>query len=554
MERRWLVPDPLVFVAGLTLAACSIGPEHDPDVLQSPDSERPAGPQPTSPATTPPEKPEATKIFDAMKLVPAYTEHLGQLTNTATTPLAAGMAGTDLGSSFVRDGKLVFLFGDTLIGDPALRDADTFAFADPNPQAGVPALTWPTLNGSLPKTLKLPGIALGAYEVPVDGFALGADSYVFFATKFDIAANRYGSSTLARAKGLALESLEVVHEVPSAHFVNVSTLVEGSDIYIYGSGKEYRESQIYLAKVPATQIGDRFAWRYRDANGAWVESEASAAPVLPNAPACVGELSVKKHEKHALWFMTYGCGAEPRGVQLHISASPTGPWSKAFKIYGPEGYERVMHAKESYVGHDDGLAPPGNEEDWGGEYGPYLVPSLFVEDGKSIGITYVLSSWVPYQVHLMRTWLVPEGTTKEKPNPGAGKTSALVNPSFATGDFSGWQTSGDAFVVFPYNGTNAVSTYTPGKADAATGTLSQAFVVGETTTALEFRIHGGDGRVSLWRGNDRVRSSRARRNNDVETLVRWNLEEYRGETLRIVIEDDLTAPWGFVSARDFVFE
>jgi hypothetical protein len=555
------VRDPLAILACLTClggpAACSLGgSDYDASLRRNgPGDDSANGGGATANPGEGPEKHDPLPLADPMTLVPAYTEYLGRLTGTNQNPLPSGMDGTDLGASFVRDGKLTFVFGDTLTQVGALKDVDTFAFADPVfPKAGIPSLAWGT-TGASPTPLRLPGVALGAYEVPVDGFAVGDTTYLFFATKFDIAANRYGSSTLAKANKLSLGSLQVVHEVPSLHFVNVSVLVEGNDAFIYGAGKEYRESAIYLAKVPLAQIGDRSAWRYRDAAGVYVANEAAAAPVFAG-PSCVGELSVKKDPSHALWVMTYGCGAEPRGVQLHVAASPEGPWSKAMRVFGPDdGYEKVMHAKESVVGHDDGLAPPGNEDDWGGEYGPYLVPSWFVQEGDAIGITYTLSSWVPYQVHLVRTWLVPQGSTKTKPNPGVGKPkTTLVNPSFATGDFSGWQVTGDAFVVFPLNGTNAVTSYTPAKGDATVGKLAQSFVVDATTSELDFKIHGGDGRVTLWRGNEVIRSSRARRNNDVETEVHWNISNYRGETLRVVIEDDLTSSWGFVSARDFTLK
>jgi hypothetical protein len=557
-DPNWprLVRDPLAIFACVTLAACSLGSsDHDANLRKNAPSD-PANGATSTPSENAPGTHDPQPLADPMTLVPAYTEYLGRLTGTNQSPLPSGMDGTDLGASFVRDGKLTFVFGDTLSQVNALKDVDTFAFADPVfPKSGIPSLAWGT-TGTSPTPLRLPGVALGTYEVPVDGFALGDTTYLFFATKFDIATNRYGSSTLAKANKLSLDSLEVVHEVASLHFVNVSVLVEGNDAFVYGAGKEYRESAIYLAKVPLAQIGDRSAWRYRDATGAWVANEAAAAPVLPNAPSCVGELSVKKDPSHPLWVMTYGCGAEPRGVQLHVAASPEGPWSKAMRVFGPDdGYEKVMHAKESVVGHDDGLAPPGNEDDWGGEYGPYLVPSWFVQEGDAIGITYTLSSWVPYQVHLVRTWLVPQGMTKTKPNPGVGKPkTTLVNPSFATGDFTGWQVTGDSFVVFPHNGTNAVTSYTPAKGDATVGRLSQSFVVDATTSELDFKIHGGDGRVTLWRGNELLRSSRARRNNDVETEVHWNISNHRGETLRVVIEDDLTSTWGFVGARDFTLK
>jgi uncharacterized protein DUF4185 len=487
---------------------------------------------------------------DPLALRPAFTERLGQLTTTALSPAPAGMQGTDLGVSFLRDDKLVFLFGDTLSQDPALRDVDTVAFAPlALPAKGVPQLTWS------PAKLALPGIALGTMNVPVEGVPVGDDTYVFFATRYDATSNVYGASTLARAKGTAFESLEIVHDVPSTHFVNVSVVVDGADAYVYGSGRDYRASAVHLAKVPLANIGDRAAWRYRDATGAFVDGEANAAPIID--AKCVGELSVRKHPTLALYVLAYNC-LEPRGVWLHLAATPAGPWTPAGNIFeAGEGYGRFMHSNETVAGYDDGLSGAGAENDWGGEYAPYFVPSWFTSDGNAIGLVYVLSSWNPYQVHVMRTWLAPPGEKRARPERGVGLPKAtLVNGDFATGDLSGWQAQGDAFVTFQSaDGVWRMTTFTPDKGDAATGTLSQSFTVDAATSELSFSLHGGDGRVTLRHGDDIVRSSHGRRSNEsTETLVRWNIEEYRGETLRVVIEDDLAAAWGFVGARGFTLK
>lgn len=130
-----------------------------------------------------------------------------------------------------------------------------------------------------------------------------------------------------------------------------------------------------------------------------------------------------------------------------------------------------------------------------------------------------------------------------------------MNGDFATGDLTGWQSSGDAFAVFVGpDGAHRVTSSTPAKGDAAMGTLSQTFVIDAATVELSFLIHGGDGRVTLRRGADIVRSSHARRSNEIETTVRWNLEEYRGESVTLTLEDDLSGTWGFIGARGFVLQ
>jgi hypothetical protein len=62
-----------------------------------------------------------------------------------------------------------------------------------------------------------------------------------------------------------------------------------------------------------------------------------------------------------------------------------------------------MHAKDSH----DGLADPGRESDWGGEYGPYLTtPFTKAVDGGGAGVRqarvyFVMSTWNPYNTVLM---------------------------------------------------------------------------------------------------------------------------------------------------------
>lgn len=112
--------------------------------------------------------------------------------------------------------------------------------------------------------------------------------------------------------------------------------------------------------------------------------------------------------------------------------------------------------------------------------------------------------------------------------------------------------SGDAFVTFTgADGKPRLTTYASPLGDGVVGTLSQAFTDDATTSTLSFFIHGGDAAVKLYRGSDVVRATRGRRTNAPETPVIWRLEELRGETVRLVVDDDLTGPWGFVGVSGF---
>jgi hypothetical protein len=307
--------------------------------------------------------------------------------------------------------------------------------------------------------------------------------------------------------------------------------------------------------------------------------EDNAQPVVVSL--CVGELSVRKHPQLG-YLMLYNCGPEgtaPRGIHLRAADNPWGPWDPPTTIFDPftdHGYGYFMHLPPGDVGYDDGLAEPGIQRNlqmegcrgdaWregcgGGEYGPYLVPQWFstTADG-GYSIIYTMSSWVPYQAHLMRTVLARRDDPRPQPPPPSGvglPPARLDNPSFELG-LQGWHGLGDPFVTFRgEDGRFRMTTFTPSKGDAAMGALFQDFTVDANTRAIRFLVHGGDGTVRLHRGEEIVRETRGRSGhaprNTPDTRVCWNLADYAGDSLRIAIFDDKTAPWGFIGATGFEF-
>jgi hypothetical protein len=338
----------------------------------------------------------------------------------------------------------------------------------------------------------------------------------------------------------------------------VSAVVEGTTAFIYGSGS-YRSSPVYLAKVDVNKLGDRAAWAYlRSGTGpaaTFGPDEGTATPVADTP--CVGELSVRKWADVGLYFMAYNCGT-PRGIALRWARSPEGPWSQPIVIFDPGktadgGYEHFIHAKQSVAGHDDGLSEPNRYEEWGGEYGPYFIPRYFREEpGGVLSLVYALSSWNPYQAHLMRTRIALADNPVTPAEKGVGLPKAkLVNGDFANG-LEGWTATGTSFGVFTHaDGRRWVTTHVPPAKDALVGTLSQEFIVDSTTSELAFKVHGGDARVLLKHGNEIIRATQGRRTNTSDLSVVWSLSRLRGEKVQLVIEDTLTGPWGFISVSGF---
>ena len=281
---------------------------------------------------------------------------------------------------------------------------------------------------------------------------------------------------LAHTPGLALDFDQLIFDekVVTRKFINISAFIQGDFVWLFGSGP-YRKSDVFLARVSPNQIANRSAWQYYrgpDSATPWGPGEETAQPVVISG--CVGELSVRPHPELG-YLMLYNCGNEgaaARGIHLRRADNPWGPWDPPINIFDPgadRGYGYFMHQKTSEAGYDDGLAEPGlhtnpgdwsnqcpghgwREECWGGEYGPYLVPQWFTrtEDG-GYSIVYTMSSWVPYQVHLMRTVLAGHDDFRPQPPPqrGVGLPPArLVNPNFTRG-FEGWHSLGDPFGLDP---------------------------------------------------------------------------------------------------------
>jgi len=539
------------------------------------------------------------------------TDHLGQLTGTMlNSGKTIGMTGTDLGVSFpdpAHVNQIIFLFGDTLTTavQPGGPDSTAVASAINVPERlKMPVLAW--FQGGLAHPgaftpVSIPNVRLDAMEVPVEGVVANGKIYIFASTEWgpdpqDPKKRRHLKSALAHTRGTIFEpdQLTLDHVMDSNKFINISAFNEGGTIWIFGSGP-YRQSSVYVAKVPESQLGDRSRWVYfqRTFDGVpqFGPDEESAVPIVISN--CVGELSVRKHPELG-YLMLYNCdrndGLVPRGIHLRRADHPWGPWDAPISIFDPwrdHGFGHFIHRKIGgglgEVAYDDGLAEPGlhrhfrddncdqdeqigwRERCWGDPYGPYLVPQWFsrTPDG-GYGIVYTLSSFVPYQVHLMRTILAKGDDPKPQPTPTPGQN--LPPAKLTNGDFggvgectlAGWRSLGDALRIFKGgDGRCRVTTFTVTKGDDATGAIAQEFTVDANTKALRFKVHGGQATVRLQKDFEVLRETRGRSGheptNSPETDVCWDISDYAGEVLTIAIFDDKKGPWGFIGATGFEF-
>ncbi len=368
----------------------------------------------------------------------------------------------------------------------------------------------------------------------------------------------------------------------SSRFLNVSAVEYHGYVYLFGAGNPYRRSAVRLARFRAHAIDRPDQWRYLgqplgDGRLAWLRGETNAYPLVQDAPPCVGELSVRRDPRSGLFLMAYNCnnGASPRGHYLRTARRPWGPWSEPIVMFDATaadgGYDVTQHRSTGGGSQpDDGLAEPDHlrgRDTFGGEYGPYLIPRFFRWQGGRLSIVYAHSSWNPYKVHLMRTVLVPRGGTVGPPDRGAG----LPRPTIRNGNFddgiNGWTRLGTPFRVVTLENRHYASSYVPQgpggqNGEDAQGALYQDFTLDNQSATLCFRIHGGGvftpgafqtrnvASVRLYHDNEIVRESFGW-NSDAYQDVRWDIREFAGEPLRLMIADNATGPWGFIDATNF---
>ncbi len=322
-----------------------------------------------------------------------------------------GVFGTDLGFSFLHDGRTWFLFGDTV----GLHGGDSIAYTQDTDPEDCLDLTFVTGTDEryLPPTVS--GISLGAFEVPAGGFSTNGAMYVFFTTDHS-ETQVMGRSALARSDDGA-QTFTYLYDVSTDKFINIVPVIvdaaaipglpesAGQGLLAFGTGT-YRQSNPYLAYVPLNSVEQRSAWLFYaglvSGAPAWSADEA-AAVALFNHP-CLGEFSVSPLADLGKWVMFYNCPL-PRGINMRSADAPWGPWSENEVIFQPwddGGYCNFMHV--SYQDRNcDSVQDPGRDNEWAGEYGPYIIPSLAQTHDGVTTVYFVMSTWNPYAVMLMKT-------------------------------------------------------------------------------------------------------------------------------------------------------
>ncbi|MFO0616203.1 MAG: DUF4185 domain-containing protein [Polyangiaceae bacterium] len=367
-----------------------------------------------------------------------------------------GVAGADLGYPFEVDGKLVFLFGDT-IGTEALKGQDAMGRTDArDPESGIALDFYTREDGKfLPfRPVDKSGrkeLLLG-FEVPVggiqtprgtfvayknnhtgdedgskDGGARPAETDVTLLASFDPATG--GATSHCELSRQPLGRFEKIwfHSVDVPDDASPDAEHRGPWIAMYGTGP-IRRSPVYLALVTpdglAACSGVRYFTGLDGGKPRWSEREADASPLFTEADPRIGEVSVGWIAGAERWLMLYDgrrpsaegavspradAASGPKAILAREATTPWGPWSAPIVVFDPNdgGFGVFIH--DPSKSPPDGQAGPmiGKDKDHpetarGGAYAPFLVERWTRATGAGVQIYFTLSVWNPYVVELMR--------------------------------------------------------------------------------------------------------------------------------------------------------
>jgi hypothetical protein len=224
----------------------------------------------------------------------------------------------------------------------------------------------------------------------------------------------------------SFQPLRTISQSPAGRFLTLTLRAEpgpdaipglppgGPYVLIWGTAL-YRKSDPYLSIVPVAtfesgQGTQYFAGLTPSGQPSWSRNESEAAPVLRNGT--LGDVSVTWCQALGLWLMTMDSRAPAKvGVLLSYARTPWGPWSDRQIIFNPRrdgALGKFIH--DATIVPDDGLAGPvigipqsqaGSVD--GGFYAPYVVERWTKLQGSELSLYYVISTWNPYVVMLMKS-------------------------------------------------------------------------------------------------------------------------------------------------------
>ncbi len=369
-----------------------------------------------------------------------------------------GIYGTDLGVSFLHDGKLYFLFGDTTRRGPDGGIPQSAMPAAPynEDETDYDSIAYTTsdraydginliFNSDFPR---VDDISQLTAEHPIEGVSIGNDMYVFFTTDLMEEGKILPRRTvLARSTDGGYNFGNSLYTFSKDKFIHVSIQIInneniqglpdpiGKGLLIWGSGV-YRKSDVYLAYMPLDEITNRSSVRFfagfdpGSSTPIWESNESMAKPLF--SAGCIGELSIRWNYYLEKWIMLYNCGlCNTKGVIVRLADKPWGPWSTPKIVFDPaDGHGRFIHqpGRDRLYDRDRDRDLPS---DVGYEYGPYqMTPYATGVKGRYTKIYFTLSTWNPYQVIQMSAIITSEEEDKN-PKPYANNMNDRNDRKYA---------------------------------------------------------------------------------------------------------------------------
>ena len=392
----------------------------------------------------------------------------GSCSRTASqTTTRYNIHGTDIGSSFEHDGKVIFLFGDTISQDANTVQygaGDSFAWSSTtDPEAPLVLNFYTNPNGTPLFVRPGQGINMGGNNVPNSGISLSDGIYFVCNIGADSLAKKPSDRSILVRFDERMQTFTAGRTLSMSpgHFIHTSVHKSGNDVVIFGAGN-YRASDIYLSTVPAssfaTGTGTKYFAGLVNGQPTWTTNESGAVPVIqdnplngppwPNDTPSIGNMSVVYSEELKLWLMTYDGGKTAtsltKGVYFTYAQQPWGPWAAPQLIFNAER----DNARGKFL-HDPSIQPnpPGDGLNGptiggydplttpGGEYAPLMIERFTRVAGDTLKIYYVLSTWNPYTVVKMRSEfkITPDKSFSVTNRGGASFTSGGTGSAISVG-------------------------------------------------------------------------------------------------------------------------
>jgi Domain of unknown function (DUF4185) len=371
--------------------------------------------------------------------------------------------GNGHGYSFEDNGKLIFLFGDTISenNNPWNYDAaDPLAWSTNTDGESPLMLNFYTnrpygYNRNTPIFVNPVGIEMGGNDIPNCGISLSNGVFIICSTGNDpsITNNSHASdysvlvtfneaTCLTATNTYQSTNIFVTNRVVSVlntnldptdprqgHFILDSLHEFGTNVLMFGAG-EYRASDVYLAMVPTANFvsgqGTLYFAGLTNGEPTWNPFESNCVPVVqdnptngppwPNDTPGVEKVSVIYSTNLNLWLMTYKGGDkvdsskhQTKGVYFCYAPQPWGPWStpqlifNEFRDYG-EGvfiYDALNNTGPAGPVISSGMDNGTNRA--GDAEAPLLIERFTRTTNSTLFIYYTMSTWNPYTVVKMRS-------------------------------------------------------------------------------------------------------------------------------------------------------